>query len=62
MGDLVKRLWELPAPHFLANVVVDHHLERLIETFDDEDVVACAKLLLTSMYVDDVPGAVEKVQ
>ena len=42
--------------------MVEHHLRQLVENFKDETEVEAAKLLLKSMYKDDILAVVEHIQ
>ena len=57
----VKVLMGCSSSPYLANSVVEHHLERIIENSNDENEVDAAKLLTKSMYIDDVIAAVDSV-
>ena len=58
----VKVVFGVASSPFLANSVVEHHLRRLVENSEDENEVEASKLLLKSIYVDDILAVVESTQ
>ena len=57
----IKVVFGVASSPFLANAVVEHHLKQLVEKSEDENEVEAAEHLLTSMYVDDVLGALNSI-
>ena len=47
---------------FQSNSVIEHHLDELIATSDDEKVIEACLLLKRKMYIDDIILALRSVQ
>ena len=47
---------------FQSNSVIEHHLDELIATSDDEKIIEACLLLKRMMYIDDIILALRSVQ
>lgn len=57
----IRVIFGAASSSFLSNAVIKHHFKQLVKKSEVENEVEAAELLLTSMYVDDVLGAVDSI-